>query len=186
MEWGGNIYFSHGESNARGVAILTPKGFEIGKKIIRDQEGRWLICTIKQENIEIALCNVYGPNNDSTSFYRDLATNLQECAHFKILMGDFNTVLDTSIDRYNSTHNNERAKLELKSIMEENLLRDVWRERNPDKLLLSWKKFKPRLCGSRIDNALLSGGMDHWVENVMYLSAFMTDHMAMFVTVNIK
>ena len=46
QEWGGQIYFSHGEFNSKGVAILIPKELEGICKINdvkTDQEGRYII-----------------------------------------------------------------------------------------------------------------------------------------------
>ena len=47
-DWLGNIFFSHGSSNSKGVAILIPNNiqFDIQDKIT-DSEGRFLILKIK-------------------------------------------------------------------------------------------------------------------------------------------
>ena len=43
LDWGGRIIFSHGESNARGVAILFKKHFFCQiTNIIADLEGRFI------------------------------------------------------------------------------------------------------------------------------------------------
>ena len=184
-EWGGKIIFSHGESNARGVAILYVKGVEIGKNVICDQNGRWIICTLKQCLEEFTLCNVYGPNKDSPEFYQEISKNLQEGSHHKLIIGDFNVALNADVDRYRTQRNNDQSKEVIKNVMEEYVLSDVWRDRNPGKIMLTWRKHNPRLVGSRLDYALISAGLDNWVENITYISAFQTDHLALFVSVNI-
>ena len=52
-EWGGTIFFSHGEYNAQGVAILVPKNlienFEL-QKSRTDKDGRLISINCKLEN----------------------------------------------------------------------------------------------------------------------------------------
>ena len=77
-EFGGDILFNHGETNARGVCILMRKGIKQSiKKIKRDLAGRYIICEITIHDFTITLLNVYGPNKDSAPFYEDIALNLQ-------------------------------------------------------------------------------------------------------------
>ena len=46
-EWGAPIYFSHGNHNSRGVAILMPNNLEYKvQEVISDENGRLLILDI--------------------------------------------------------------------------------------------------------------------------------------------
>ena len=48
-QWGGKIFFSHGESNSRGVAVLIAPDTDIKiHSISHDQYGRYLLldCTL--------------------------------------------------------------------------------------------------------------------------------------------
>ena len=68
-EWGGEVIFSDGDSNARGVATLFKRGLEV--KIIeqnRDGEGRVLDLVLQIENQTFRLLNVYAPNKDDPEF----------------------------------------------------------------------------------------------------------------------
>ena len=69
-EWGGNIVFSHGTSNSRGVCILFKNdiNFEIHRKI-SDSEGRYIVLDITIEQTRLTLANIYGPNNDNLDFF---------------------------------------------------------------------------------------------------------------------
>ncbi len=58
-EWGSEIQFCHYNNNSRGVGILLPKELDCTiDKIIRDEEGRFLIITIKIEKHEVKTLNV--------------------------------------------------------------------------------------------------------------------------------
>ena len=67
-EWGGEIYFSHGKSNARGVAVLIKNGLD--HKIVRsvsDSNGRFLMLVIEIQDVDYTIINVYVPNTDGTA-----------------------------------------------------------------------------------------------------------------------
>ena len=66
-EWSGEIFFSHGTSNSKGVAILIPSklGLEVKiSKSFHDQEGHILLldCTIEENNF--VFINIYAPTKD--------------------------------------------------------------------------------------------------------------------------
>ena len=43
-DWGGEIFFSHGTSSARGVAILIPKNLNVRiNNLVRDDMGRFIL-----------------------------------------------------------------------------------------------------------------------------------------------
>ena len=71
-EWGGKIFVSNGESNARGVAILTKRNFKYGVyQVVQDHEGRYISCKLvdKCTNDEIIVANIYAPNYDNPEFF---------------------------------------------------------------------------------------------------------------------
>ena len=48
-EWGGKIWFSHGESNARGVAIMFARDTPVQvHNVLRSHDGRYIVlyCTL--------------------------------------------------------------------------------------------------------------------------------------------
>ena len=98
------ILFSHGHTNARGVAVLIKKGFDIDIRLTQtDSIGRLLKVVIKEENYTIA--NIYGPNKDADAvkFYHNrsnlLRTNVFGNEENIIMGGDFNCPLNVSLDK---------------------------------------------------------------------------------------
>ena len=88
------------------------------------------------------------------------------------------------MDRENTYYNNNKARDEVLNIMDEYSLKDIWRIRNEEKREFSWiKKNTYPTKASRIDLALISGGLDQYVEMVMYVSSVFTDHRALYLVV---
>ena len=151
-------------------------------KVYTDENGRVIICDLDDSvNEHVTLAVVYAPNRDIPAFFEQLKCNLELFHENKIIVGDFNLVLDVTLDRYRSNHNNYRACRKLKEIMETYYLTDVWRDRNPSTLKYSWTKQKP-FKGSRIDFTLVSRGLDQRVKYCTYLQGILTDHCAIYLS----
>jgi len=80
--------------------------------------------------------NLYGPNTDDPSFFFQTffssVSNLSNCP--VIIAGDFNTVLDTAIDRFNSSSNKRiwQSTETIKQFMSDFGLGDSWRLQHPN------------------------------------------------------
>ena len=106
-EWGGDIYFSHGEFNARGVAILIPKNLDnkfIYKNGYRDDYGRFILINCKIDETQLTLINIYCPTKDNQTaqitFLDIIKTQIEEYGDTNIILGgDLNTYLDINIDK---------------------------------------------------------------------------------------
>ena len=106
-EWGGNIYYAHGEFNARGVAILVPKS--VTDKFIyingyKDNNGRFILINCKIESNEFTLINIYCPTKDNhiaqLEFLEVIRSKLEEHGDRNIIMGgDLNTYLNVNLDK---------------------------------------------------------------------------------------
>ena len=73
IQWGGKIYFSHSTNSARGVAILIKSSISASiVRIDRDNEGGLLISEIEVLNMELAIANIYAPNEDNPTFFQNL------------------------------------------------------------------------------------------------------------------
>ena len=183
-EFGGEILYSHGETNARGVCILFSK--QSGVKIIRskhDEEGRILICEIEVDGHRCVITNIYAPNYDCPAFFMKVAEMLEDFSEAKIVLGDFNLVLDTQLDRLHSVHNNKKALEFVNTWVEESLMCDIWRLRNPETRRYSW--FAKRIkAASRIDFALIDNGLADQVVNCQYLTGIHTDHSAYYMAID--
>ena len=105
-EWGAQILFSHGSTNARGVAVLITNNLDIKIQTNQtDSTGRLVLikAVIKEETYAIA--NIYGPNkdDDAVKFYHNLS-NLLRTNDFGdkeniIMGGDFNCPLNITLDK---------------------------------------------------------------------------------------
>jgi exonuclease III len=59
-KWGPNVFFSHGQSNSKGVITIVPKNFNGSSSLIyADLEGRILIIKITINDEEFIICNIY-------------------------------------------------------------------------------------------------------------------------------
>lgn len=136
-KWGGKCFFSSlaASKASRGVAILLNENFAAtvsGEQ--KDPGGNYLMLTLSIQKKRFLLCNIYGPNRDTPSFYDKLQKDINEmefdCGRV-ILCGDFNLVLNPDIDYTNYIHvNNPLSRRRVLQLMEDNNLVDVFRERN--------------------------------------------------------
>ena len=90
------------------------------------------------------------------------------------------------LDRSNTFHNNNKAKEEVLSLMDEFCLKDVWRVRNGDRREYSWFKMGQVQKASRIDYALISGGIDQQVKLIQYIASLKTDHRAIYMVLELQ
>ena len=186
-DWGNKqVFFCHGTSNSKGVCILFANNkstFKV-KDCVKDCNGHYIILLIETENkVNMLLCCLYAPNQDSPAFFQELENQLVNFDSPKIIIGDFNLVLNTEIDRNGSTRNNVKAMHQLETMMTVHHLVDIWRIRNPEKIQFSWvkKDLLENSPTSRIDMALISKGLDVLCENVLYIPCTKTNHSAMFL-----
>ena len=69
-EWNGDILFSHGETNFKGVCVLLVKGMSKNVSTIQtDIEGRILNFNLQVEEYNLTICSISAPNVDSPEFF---------------------------------------------------------------------------------------------------------------------
>ena len=93
-DWGGGIYFAHGEFNARGVAILIPKSLNelfVYKSGLKDNNGRFLLINCEIEGNPYTIINIYSPTKDNIpaqiNFLELIKDKLDEYGDRNILLG---------------------------------------------------------------------------------------------------
>lgn len=104
-EWGGDIIFSNGLSNSRGVAVLLRRGLDF--KIVHsqtDDQGRYIILQIAKDQLTYTLANVYAPTQGQQeaqiSFIDALEEDICKLHPQNIIIGgDFNLCSDPTMDR---------------------------------------------------------------------------------------
>ena len=185
LEWGGQILFAHGETNARGVCILFNRNlnFEIISKYM-DPQGRILSCKIKIMEYDICIVNVYAPNKDTPQFFTGLFNRTVEKSERFVIIGDLNVAIDNKLDRKGSVINNDKSAKVIEDMINDLIITDVWRDRNPGVKRWSYIRTRPKFAASRIDNALVSQSMVREVTSVFYVPGILTDHAAIFISIS--
>ena len=184
-EWGGTAIFAHGTNRSRGVAVLIKKGYSCDiSQICADTSGRYIMCNILVENCYFALVCIYGPNEDKPEFFTSVFERCHEYAANKILIGDFNTALNISVDRKGDVSTSacdSKSAIQINALMEQYYMCDLWRVRNYGVRRYSW--FKPNNIkqASRIDYAIISEGIVQQIYDLFYHSNIYSDHSAMSV-----
>ena len=177
-EWGYECFFSSYTSQSRGVAILFNNTFQFSvKEIISDPYGNYLILLINTSERNIVLVNLYGPNNDSPQFYSTLQEKLEQIPNDGIIIGgDWNLVLNPTLDYHNYKHNNNtRAQDRVIRLAGELELVDIWREINPEILRYTWRRPTPRQQ-ARLDFFLISEELTSYVKDTNILPGYRSDH----------
>jgi exonuclease III len=180
-DWGSKVFFSHGASNARGVAILMPTKFNFVTELLwRDEGGRILAVCIKSDDFLLNLVNIYAPTKDKPNDQNIILEQLQE--HIKLaetptlLGGDLNTYLDPVLDKKGGkTEPCSKFAIRLQQLMDEYNLIDVWRSLNPGSQRYTWRQTNPCIQ-SRLDYFLLSGEMLYVTDKCDIKPSIKTDH----------
>ena len=144
----------------------------------RDTEGNVLAVLMIYEDKKILLEVLYGPNQDSPSFYSDTVFKQIQAWNpdFSIFSGDFNVVLDPARDTKNYQNiNNPLAMQALKDQIQQYNLVDIWRELHPDDRQYTWRKFNENKQ-SRLDYFLISASLLPYVQNASIIPSYCSDH----------
>jgi len=162
-EWGGDIIYSHGQSNSTGVAILLGPEYSIDNigNIQRDTGGRFLAVDLNTNNMTYCLANYYGPNTDTIGTLEQFISvliNRPPRTNY-IIGGDWNAVLSNDLDKGGAgAHKNKKCGSLIKEAMEELGLIDIFRTKNPSSRKYSHFNKTSKSC-SRLDYFLISSSL---------------------------
>ena len=190
QQWGGQAIWSPGTSNARGVGILIKPSFNVEiLEVYVDNDRRSIITQICVEQTKYAILNLYAPNKDNPTFFQTCFDKINLVEGHKIVVGDFNTILDVNLDRTmakkeNKMLNNPRAAKSILAYMDELSLEDVWRVRNPQLKRYTWSRHKPSFVGSRLDYFLTDIEIAPWITNPKITTSVGLDHRQISLEVN--
>ena len=182
-EWGSSaMYFSHGESNARGVAIVITKHYEANIiNVKRDNEGRIVVIDIERHGTRYIIGNIYAPTRNFEREQQNVFKTFTEILetmttdHY-ILGGDFNLYLNPRLDKLDSSqdqNDSRNYRADLLSYLDVNNIVDVWRVINPDKKFFTWHQGKRR---SRLDYIFISEHLLNYVDDSDILPSIQSDH----------
>ena len=94
------MFFSHGTSNARGVAVAISSNYEVKiKSVINDANGRYVILDVERNGTVYTIGNLYAPTrnfeNEQQSVFDKLVTDIGKMTNeHTLLAGDFNLYLN--------------------------------------------------------------------------------------------
>ena len=187
-EWGSQWTCSHGETNARGVAILTSRKFsKIAKisNVISDKEGRMVLCNINVENQDFLVGSIYGHNTDNPVVIENISCNISKYdAENIIIGGDFNFVLGDN-DSKNRQPSHRTCREHVIQLMDNFDLVDIWRIMNPDLFGFTWYKMRPSPMFCRLDWFLINTGAQSCVKACNIFRCQGTDHDGVSLCINI-
>ena len=123
---------------------------------------------------------MYTPNAESPGFFLKVFEHMEQFVGYRILVGDFNTVLDPEIDRNDiQSKNNIKAAEVLNIYIQETYLCDIWRDRHEEIRQYTYRaKIKNKLVMSRLDYLLLDMAIVSWCDKVEIIRCFRSDHSA--------
>ena len=181
-EWGSKIYLNHGSSNSRGTMIGFSKNLDIQNlSYHKDNEGRIQTCSFTHNDKKYLIINVYNANIESEQVktLETLSSMIENCDPLEseiIIGGDFNFIFDKKLDALGG---NPSLKLnsisEVTKIINKFDLCDIFRIRNPEKKLYTFRKPTPRLF-RRLDFFLCSNMLKDNVLKTEILASIDSDH----------
>ena len=176
--WDGEVLLHGIRTNSRGVAILLNNTFEYTiEEVVKDNTGNVMMLNLQLSDMTIKLINIYGPNSDDQKFYSTISNILNENVQdYTIWCGDFNMILNPSLDSYNySNLNNPKARMTTIKLIEEHNLIDIYRYFHPNIKRYTWRQHNP-LKQARLDYFLVSSNLTDLISTVDIKAGYKSDH----------
>ena len=140
-DWGNKqMYFSHGASNSKGVAIIITNNYDANiVNIRRDTNGRMILLDIERNGTIYTVGNIYAPTRnfeqDQRLAFREFTNHLEQMQNEHIVLGgDYNLYMNPRLDKLDTMpeHNdNQHYREDITSYLEITNLVDVWRTLHP-------------------------------------------------------
>ena len=139
------------------LAVLFPKNSNINiLKSLTDNEGRMLGANIQKDDTQVQLINIYSPNKpqERPQFFLNISKLFDPKLNI-IFGGDFNMVQNVKMDRAGGTPSQTHlsGSKELKNILDEHKLCDIWKTLNINKKEFTWENPSKTIKG-RIDKTI--------------------------------
>ena len=189
-QWKGPMFFAHGSDHSCGVLVLIKDGLEFDMKSkLADDNGRYILLDVTVQGSNYIMGNIYAPKKtkEQCSFFEDLQQKLDDfvtCQNQRIIIGgDFNVVNDPDLDCSGGVPKVKESSKILDDICLNYDLIDIWRIRNPESKLFTWRQKKP-LIQRRLDFWLVSDFCQDEVEETSIKTAIRTDHSAIVISFN--
>ncbi|KAJ0011600.1 hypothetical protein NQD34_012575 [Periophthalmus magnuspinnatus] len=176
------VAFSSASNKSKGVAIVCRRNLQF--RLLdcwSDNLGRIAIAKLNIERTDIAFVSLYAPNIFEKQFFDRLTKIMLELPSFKFIVGgDFNAVVDPSLDRSSLSQNldQKRASEALKCWANETGLVDLWRMLNPGTRDYTHRSARHKSF-SRIDYLFTSRNCFQNVSKVTHNPFALSDHKAL-------
>ena len=182
-EWGGQAFFAHGDTQSKGVTILIkPNVCLNAQKVVKDLNGWYILIDVCMNEKKLCLVNIYAQNEDNPDFFVKVIDRISEMQSADIIMGgDFNLVIKEHEDSYNRKTNNKNALNILNGFLDEALMIDVWRQRNPESFQFTYYKKKPHEMYARLDYIFVNYALVNCVQKTAIVPSYKRDHSAVKV-----
>jgi len=184
------MYYSHGDSGARGVATIIPQNLvRYVIEVTKDNNGRFLILRLNINGKTTCLINVYAPTQDypkeQNEFLEQYQSYLEMFQDDEILAGgDWNIQLNPKLDKYEGDHTPQTSASKLLAeIITNNNLMDIWRLKNPDNIKFSWRRRNP-IRQSRIDLWIIPNTLIYSVDSCEIRPSIRSDHSLVTLILN--
>ena len=179
------LLFSHGSSNARGVAIGFVGNLDYTLiKTEADSEGRFIIIEAKMKNDIYVFINFYNENLEANQLklfekLENALTKFDDLNQKKlVLSGDFNLFFDSQLDAEGGSPKLKKSSIaRIIKIKETHDLIDIWRVRNQHtKKFTFTQRHAAGFLQRRLDYIFISNSLQYLVKDVDIGTAFASDH----------
>ena len=145
-QWKGEVLFSHGTSSCRRGCIcfrcdLDYKTFEV----INDKDVRYIIARMEIQGQPYVLINCYAPNSETgqAEIFKDVSKHFADMDitpdYKHICARDWNLIFDASMDSFGEKEVLKcKAIFQIKTIMSNFDLVDIWQARSPTLGQFTW------------------------------------------------
>ena len=187
-EWGHDAFFSGNSKRSTGVGILVNSNFNY--KIIEHTEiikGRLQSLKLNINDKYFLFLNVYGPNNENTDFLSYIEQFIIANDNESLIVGgDFNTIIDTKLDKKNGYMNyNKRKRDKIISIISNNDITDIWRLLNPTSRHYTWHSNHRPPIFCRLDYFLVSCNLVNSISKCKISVGIRSDYSIVYFNINI-
>lgn len=174
------IFHSSASTKRAGVSILVKDSIAFQLlSVTSDSKGRFVILRGIINSKKYTILSLYAPNSQQTPFLRNIISEAKKTKIGDLIIcGDFNVVMDRSLDRSQSSH---RYAQELNPLVNEEELHDVWRYLHATERDYSYystsKRTLSRIDFFLVDSAALPHVISSTIDNITW-----SDHASVSLT----
>ena len=148
-------------------------------------DGRAIMINVIVNHCKLCIVNIYAPTEKKNreQFFNKIASWIQENMQLQyelIIGGDFNSVFCTQNDVKGNKNNYQNTPVNLKCLVKQFDLCDIWRKINPAKKQFTWRNLLLNVA-SRLDYWLIHNNLRSKVIVTDIRPAVRCDHNAIFI-----